>query len=131
MQGFAGLGALIAVVEREDCAALDRYLARQTLHRIDAGIGELEHFAGEGPMHFGRCGGVGDGGGREAESALSLGEADEALVPAVISLDELLDREGVEELVGDDKERVVAHGGDLAGPGGRVAAEPLLLVATQ
>ena len=46
-------------------------------------------------------------------------------------LHELPDRQGVEELVGDDEDRVFADGVDLAGPVGRVGAEPLFLLATQ
>ena len=55
-------------------------------------------------------------------------EADQALVPAIVGLDELLDGQGVEEFVGDDEERVVADGVDLAGPVGRVFAEALFLL---
>ena len=52
-------------------------------------------------------------------------------MPAVRALDELADGQGVEELVGDDKERVFGDGVDLGGPVGIVLAEPLGLLGLE
>jgi hypothetical protein len=129
LQGLAGLGLLVAVVDGEDGAALQRDLAGDALHGVGGRGRELKDFAGEGAVHGFGGGGLGDGRGRQAERPDVVFEADETLVPAVVGLDELLDGQGVEELVGDHENGVFADGVDVARPIGRVGAEALLLLA--
>jgi len=50
-------------------------------------------------------------------------------VPAIVGAHELLDRQRIEELVGNDEDRIFADGVDVGRPIGRVFAETFFLLA--
>ena len=96
-------------------------LARPTSKTaIDLGIGDrLGHGRGR------------DRRGVEPEAALAIAQADHALVPAIVHAHELADRQGVEELVGDDQQRAVADLLEAVDPFGIIGFEPRILLGDQ
>ncbi len=100
----------VAVIDDEPRAAGRRDPPRDFLHR--SGISPLQHRTGRrGPQARRQLVFERQQHGIEPKDELAVRlQTDAALVPAALGLQELIDRQRIDELVGDREQRTVGHG---------------------
>ena len=112
LQGGAGARARVAVVDDERGAALGRKPAADLGGEHDRRRRDLGDRAGRRVAQLGgqQCGGLRTRRRQAEDQRRAIAtEGDQAFAPAFGALFELADRQGVEELVGDQQQRALGH----------------------